>query len=82
MSSNLSASGKNFFTIEPRSCVLIVIDMQNAFVAEGAVFENTQSPRHDSPPDEERTRAKLLFVLPPRTLTLSPSSRLIAAALS
>ena len=39
MSSNPSASGKNFFTIEPRSCALIVIDMQNAFVAEGAVFE-------------------------------------------
>jgi biuret amidohydrolase len=39
MSSNPSASGKNFFTIEPRRSVLIVIDMQNAFVAEGAVFE-------------------------------------------
>jgi len=39
MSSNVSTSGKNFFTIEPRSCALIIIDMQNAFVAEGAVFE-------------------------------------------
>jgi nicotinamidase-related amidase len=39
MSSNSSASGKDFFTIEPRSCALIVIDMQNAFVAEGAIFE-------------------------------------------
>src|SRR6476646_10464846 len=39
MSSNPSVSGKNFFTIEPRRCALIVIDMQNAFVAEGAVFE-------------------------------------------
>ena len=39
MSPNPSASGKSFFTIEPRSCALIVIDMQNGFVAEGAVFE-------------------------------------------
>jgi nicotinamidase-related amidase len=39
MSSNPSASGKTFFTIETRRCALIVIDMQNAFVAEGAVFE-------------------------------------------
>lgn len=39
MSSNPSASGKDFFTIEPRRSALIVIDMQNAFVAEGAVFE-------------------------------------------
>jgi len=39
MSSNPSASGKNFFAIEPRRSALIVIDMQNAFVAEGAVFE-------------------------------------------
>jgi len=39
MPPNVSTSGKNFFTIDPRSCALIVIDMQNAFVAEGAVFE-------------------------------------------
>jgi len=39
MSPDPNASEKNFFTIEPRSCALIVIDMQNAFVAEGAVFE-------------------------------------------
>jgi ureidoacrylate peracid hydrolase len=39
MPSNVSTSGKNFFTIDPRRCALIVIDMQNAFVAEGAVFE-------------------------------------------
>ena len=39
MPSNVSTSGKNFFTIDLRSCALIVIDMQNAFVAEGAVFE-------------------------------------------
>src|SRR5438034_2894321 len=39
MSSNPSATGKSFFTIDPRRCALIVIDMQNAFVAEGAVFE-------------------------------------------
>jgi len=31
MSSSPSASGKTFFTIEPRACALIVIDMQNAF---------------------------------------------------
>src|SRR5881275_2150024 len=39
MSSNPSATGESFFTIDPRRCALIVIDMQNAFVAEGAVFE-------------------------------------------
>jgi nicotinamidase-related amidase len=39
MSSNTSASGKTFFAIDPRRCALIVIDMQNAFVAEGATFE-------------------------------------------
>src|SRR5205809_7625550 len=39
MSSNPSATGKSFFTIDPRRCALIVIDMQNAFVAERAVFE-------------------------------------------
>ena len=39
MSPDPNASEKNFFTIVPRSCALIVIDMQNAFVAEGAVFE-------------------------------------------
>lgn len=39
MSSNPSLTGKNFFTIDPVRCALIVIDMQNAFVAEGAPFE-------------------------------------------
>jgi ureidoacrylate peracid hydrolase len=39
MSPDPNASEKNFFTIVPRSCALIVIDMQNAFVAEGGVFE-------------------------------------------
>jgi nicotinamidase-related amidase len=34
-----STFGKDFFAIDPRRCALIVIDMQNAFVAEGAVFE-------------------------------------------
>jgi nicotinamidase-related amidase len=39
MSSHPSVTGISFFTIDPRRCALIVIDMQNAFVAEGAVFE-------------------------------------------
>jgi len=39
MSSGPSATGKNFFTIDGSRCALIVIDMQNAFVAEGAPFE-------------------------------------------
>ncbi len=34
-----SATGADFFEIEPRRCALLVIDMQNAFVAEGAPFE-------------------------------------------
>ena len=34
-----SLTGKDFFTIDPAHCALIVIDMQNAFVAEGAPFE-------------------------------------------
>ncbi|HTM86704.1 MAG TPA: isochorismatase family cysteine hydrolase [Terriglobales bacterium] len=37
--SNTSLTGKEFFTIDPARCALIVIDMQNAFVAEGAPFE-------------------------------------------
>jgi hypothetical protein len=28
--------GREFFEVDPRSTALIVIDMQNAFVAEGA----------------------------------------------
>ncbi len=39
MSSNLIASGSDYFTVDPRRTALIVIDMQNAFVAEGAPFE-------------------------------------------
>lgn len=39
MSPRISASGKDFFTIDPRRAALIVIDMQNAFVAEGAPLE-------------------------------------------
>lgn len=34
-----SLTGKDFFTLDPAHCALIVIDMQNAFVAEGAPFE-------------------------------------------
>ncbi|HEV1995115.1 MAG TPA: isochorismatase family cysteine hydrolase [Candidatus Acidoferrum sp.] len=32
-------SGRSFFTVDPRRAALIVIDMQNAFVAEGAPLE-------------------------------------------
>ncbi len=39
MSSNLNRSGRDYFTVDPRRTALIVIDMQNAFVAEGAPFE-------------------------------------------
>jgi nicotinamidase-related amidase len=39
MSTNPSATGKSFFAIEPRRIALIVIDMQNAFVAPGGPFE-------------------------------------------
>src|ERR1700734_4043835 len=31
--------GREFFEIDPRSTALIVIDMQNGFVAEGATYE-------------------------------------------
>ena len=39
MSSNLDASGQRFFSVDSRRTALLVIDMQNAFVAEGAPFE-------------------------------------------
>lgn len=35
----MEISRKNFFSTDPRRCALLVIDMQNAFVAEGAPFE-------------------------------------------
>lgn len=31
--------GREFFEIDPRSTALVIIDMQNAFVAEGAAYE-------------------------------------------
>ncbi len=34
-----SVSGRGFFTVDPRRSALIVIDMQNAFVAEGGPLE-------------------------------------------
>jgi nicotinamidase-related amidase len=37
--SSMNNVGKDFFAIDPHRCALIVIDMQNAFVAEGAPFE-------------------------------------------
>ncbi|HSB76100.1 MAG TPA: isochorismatase family cysteine hydrolase [Terriglobales bacterium] len=37
--SKQSLTGKDFFTIDAGRCALIVIDMQNAFVAKGAPFE-------------------------------------------
>ena len=43
-----SLTGKDFFAIDPARCALIVIDMQNAFVAEGAPFE-TPGARHMIP---------------------------------
>lgn len=35
----MEISRKNFFSTDPQRCALLVIDMQNAFVAEGAPFE-------------------------------------------
>lgn len=37
--SSINNVGKDFFAIDPHRCALIVIDMQNAFVAEDAPFE-------------------------------------------
>jgi nicotinamidase-related amidase len=37
--SSINNVGKDFFAIDPHRCALIVIDMQNAFVAEGAPLE-------------------------------------------
>ena len=34
--------GGEFFEVDPRSTALIVIDMQNAFVAEGATSKRLQ----------------------------------------
>lgn len=34
-----SQQAGDFFTVDPREAALIIIDMQNAFVAEGATFE-------------------------------------------
>ena len=52
MASKLGNSGRDFFTVDPRETALIVIDMQNAFVAEGATFETPGAramiPRLDS----------------------------------
>lgn len=31
--------GRDYFAIDPDRCALLVIDMQNSFVAEGAIFE-------------------------------------------
>jgi nicotinamidase-related amidase len=45
---NPSVTGRDFFAIDPARCALIVIDMQNAFVAEGAPFE-TPGARHMLP---------------------------------
>jgi nicotinamidase-related amidase len=39
MSTGPSATGRAFFEINPSSCALIVIDMQNAFVAKGSPLE-------------------------------------------
>ncbi len=52
MSARISASGKDFFKIDPRRAALIVIDMQNAFVAEGAALET--APAREMIPRLER----------------------------
>jgi len=39
MPSRPSVSGRDYFTVDPRRAALIVIDMQNAFVAEGGPLE-------------------------------------------
>ncbi|MGH9579407.1 MAG: cysteine hydrolase family protein [Terriglobales bacterium] len=39
MSSLPAGSNNNFFTVDPRRSALLIIDMQNAFVAKGAPFE-------------------------------------------
>jgi nicotinamidase-related amidase len=39
MPSRPSVSGRQYFTVDPRRAALIVIDMQNAFVAEGGPVE-------------------------------------------
>ena len=39
MSQNSNTKAEPFFRVNPRSTALLVIDMQNAFVAEGAAFE-------------------------------------------
>jgi nicotinamidase-related amidase len=53
--SNPSLTGRDFFTIDPSRSALIVIDMQNAFVAEGAPFE-TPGARHMIPQLERLIR--------------------------
>ena len=35
--------GREFFEVDPRSTALIVIDMQNAFVAEGSTYETPKN---------------------------------------
>jgi hypothetical protein len=40
--------GRDFFQIDPRSTALIVIDMQNAFVAPGATYENSSCTGYDA----------------------------------
>jgi ureidoacrylate peracid hydrolase len=37
------AHGKDVFTLDPRETALLVIDMQNAFVAEGAAYETPKA---------------------------------------
>ncbi len=39
MPAKISASGRDYFKMDPRRAALMVIDMQNAFVAEGAPLE-------------------------------------------
>ena len=46
--------GVEFFEVDPRSTALIVIDMQNAFVADGATYETPPAAPHAAPSGTHR----------------------------
>ena len=39
MTADRIAFGRDFFSVDPRKAALIVVDMQNAFVAEAGAYE-------------------------------------------
>ena len=45
MAADRIAFGRDFFTFEPAKTALIVIDMQNSFVAEGGTSETPPAER-------------------------------------